>query len=384
MTLMINDIADVINISVSNPAESEYDIFVGLEHYDVGEPIITRYGSTKMLTTACKKFSAGDILLARRNVYLRRAGLVKFDGLTSGDSIVIRIKPNLSIEGVNSQEISRLLPFVLNTNAFWDFANTNSDGTMSKRLSPQMLLSYEFNLPPYSNQKPLADKLWAAYNLKASKLKLIDAIDEMVKSQFIEMFGDLSRNTKKWPIGSLGSISDIRIGPFGSLLHQHDYCFGGHPLINPSQIVDNEIVPDSKVAISESKFKELASYALRVNDVILGRRGEMGRAGIVKQEGMLCGTGSMFIRAKEDIDSYFIHQLLINPTYKELLARNSVGTTMMNLNTTIVSSLTVPLLPAGLKKSFINTTQQADKSKFELKKSIEAIDKVIKSLINNI
>ena len=113
MTLMINDIADVINISVSNPAESEYDIFVGLEHYDVGEPIITRYGSTKMLTTACKKFSAGDILLARRNVYLRRAGLVKFDGLTSGDSIVIRIKPNLSIEGVNSQEISRLLPFVL-------------------------------------------------------------------------------------------------------------------------------------------------------------------------------------------------------------------------------------------------------------------------------
>ena len=182
---MINDIADVINISVSNPAESEYDIFVGLEHYDVGEPIITRYGSTKMLTTACKKFSAGDILLARRNVYLRRAGLVKFDGLTSGDSIVIRIKPNLSIEGVNSQEISRLLPFVLNTNAFWDFANTNSDGTMSKRLSPQMLLSYEFNLPPYSNQKPLADKLWAAYSLKASKLKLIDAIDEMVKSQFI-------------------------------------------------------------------------------------------------------------------------------------------------------------------------------------------------------
>ena len=142
---MINDIADVINISVSNPAESESDIFVGLEHYDVGEPIITRYGSTKMLTTACKKFSAGDILLARRNVYLRRAGLVKFDGLTSGDSIVIRIKPNLSIEGVNSQEISRLLPFVLNTNAFWDFANTNSDGTMSKRLSPQMLLSYEFN-----------------------------------------------------------------------------------------------------------------------------------------------------------------------------------------------------------------------------------------------
>ena len=207
MTLTINEIADVINISVSNPSESGYDVFVGLEHYDIGEPVITRFGSTKMLTTACKKFSAGDILLARRNVYLRRAGVVEFDGLTSGDSIVIRVKPNLSIEGVDSNAISRLLPFILNTNAFWDFANTNSDGTMSKRLSPQMLLSYEFELPPVADQKPLADKLWAAYKLKASKIKLIDAIDEMVKSQFIEMFGDKDFPKKLW-----GELFQTKLG----------------------------------------------------------------------------------------------------------------------------------------------------------------------------
>ncbi len=191
----------------------------------------------------------------------------------------------------------------------------------------------------------------------------------VAQSQFIEMFGDLSLNSKQWPTGILGSIADIKIGPFGSLLHQQDYVIGGHPLVNPSQIVDNQIVPDSKVAISDSKFKDLASYALRVNDVVLGRRGEMGRAGIVKQEGMLCGTGSMFIRAKEDIDSYFIHQLLISPVYKEVLTRNSVGTTMMNLNTTIVSSLIVPILPVDLKKSFIGITRQADKSKFDGLKS---------------
>ena len=184
------------------------------------------------------------------------------------------------------------------------------------------------------------------------------------QSQFIEMFGDLSKNTKGWPADSLGSIAEVRIGPFGSLLHQDDYCVGGHPLVNPSHIIDNQIVPDSKVAVSDNKFQELHSYQLRVNDVVLGRRGEMGRAGIVKQEGMVCGTGSMFIRAEEREDSYFIHQLLITPAYKETLERNSVGTTMMNLNISIVSSLTVPILPRNLKKSYIDLSYRADKSKY--------------------
>ena len=236
MTLTINDIADVINISVSNPAESGYDVFVGLEHYDIGEPVITRYGSTKMLTTACKKFSAGDILLARRNVYLRRAGIVEFDGLTSGDSIVIRVKTNLSIEGVDSSAISRLLPFILNTNAFWDFANTNSDGTMSKRLSPQMLLSYDFELPPVAQQRPLADKLWAAYKLKASKLKLIEAIDEMVKSQFIEMFSN-----KGYPKKTLSSFAEITTGSTPSKKEPKYWENGENPWVSAQDMKEKYV-----------------------------------------------------------------------------------------------------------------------------------------------
>lgn len=96
MRYKVADIADVVNVSVKNPSTSGISVFVGLEHYDVDEPVITRYGSTKMLTTAVKKFNKGDILLARRNVYLRRAGKVDFDGVTSGDSIVIRVKNDLS------------------------------------------------------------------------------------------------------------------------------------------------------------------------------------------------------------------------------------------------------------------------------------------------
>ena len=380
--MKISDVADIINVSEKDPANSGIDIFVGLEHYDIAEPVIKRFGSTKMLSTAAKKFEAGDVLIARRNVYLQRASLVNFSGLTSGDSIILRVKKDLSIEETDYQTMCQLLPFVLNSINFWDYANTNADGTMSKRLSPAMLQEYEFDLPSLTEQKVLAEKLWAAYEVKQSYLKMIEATQEMVKSQFIEMFGDISINSKAWPVEKLANVADIKIGPFGSLIHQRDYQEGGHCLINPSQIINNKIVPDSKVAVTEYKYQELLSYSVSIGDIILGRRGEMGRAGIIEEEGMLCGTGSMVIRPKDNGDSLFLHLFITSPHSKEWLENNSVGTTMMNLNTQIVGNMEIPILPANLKQQFVAIANQADKSISELRKSIDAIDKVIKSLIN--
>ncbi|MBO4430975.1 MAG: hypothetical protein J5790_06515, partial [Bacteroidaceae bacterium] len=254
MRYKIRDIVDIINISIKDPSNSDINIFVGLEHYDVGEPVITRYGSTEMLTTAVKKFNSGDILLARRNVYLRRAGKVDFDGVTSGDSIVIRVKSDLSkMLECDSSVMKSLLPFILNTNAFWDYANTNSDGTMSKRLSPQLLLDYEFDLPPLAEQKVLADKLWAAYRLKESYKKLLAATEEMVKSQFIEMFGG-----GNWPQKCLGEVGSFtRGGGF----QKSDFVEHGIPCIHYGQIhtkfgpfISSHITEISSDLESKTKF----------------------------------------------------------------------------------------------------------------------------------
>ena len=176
--MKISDIADIINLSEKDPANSGIDVFVGLEHYDIAEPVIKRFGSTKMLSTAAKKFEAGDVLIARRNVYLQRASVAKISGLTSGDSIILRVKKELHTEETDCDTMCQLLPFILNSIIFWDYANTNADGTMSKRLSPAMLQEYEFSLPSLAEQKVLAEKLWAAYEVKQSYLKMIAATEE--------------------------------------------------------------------------------------------------------------------------------------------------------------------------------------------------------------
>lgn len=150
----LGDVCEEISVRVDNPAISGRERFVGLEHFDPGELKVRRWGTTKTLASSMKAFSAGDILFARRNAYLKRASQVDFDGLCSGDAIVLREKQDRVVSG--------FLAFVLNTNRFWEFAIANAAGTMSRRVNVKTLLSYEFDLPPLDQQRRIAEILWAA------------------------------------------------------------------------------------------------------------------------------------------------------------------------------------------------------------------------------
>lgn len=107
------------------------------------------------------------------------------------------------------------------------------------------------------------------------------------------MFGDPVSNPYRYEKVRLSELAVIKIGSFGSLLHKEDYIDGGHSLLNPSHIIDGKVTPDNKLSISDEKYEELSAYQLRAGDVVMGRRGEMGRCAVVPDEGCLCGTGSL-------------------------------------------------------------------------------------------
>ena len=376
MTYKISDIAEIINVSVKNPSTSGIKIFVGLEHYDVGEPVITRYGSTEMLTTSVKQFNKGDVLLARRNVYLRRAGKVEFDGVTSGDSIVIRTKNDLShIEDCAPAAIHSLLPFILNTNAFWDYANTNSDGTMSKRLSPQMLLEYEFDLPSAKEQIELAKKLWAAYKLKVAYRKLISASRELVKSQFIEMFGDPISNPKGIPMKRIRDVCKI-VG--GSQPPRSQFIFEPKEgYVRFIQIRDYK--SDEHITfIPQTSTKKFCDE----DDIMIGRygppifqilQGIKGAYNVALMKAIPININKEFLRFYLKRDE-LLHHL-------EQFQSRSAGQAGIDMEELYNYPCPYPSNDEQSKWVYIIT--QADKSEFELRKSIAAIDAVIKSLINS-
>ena len=224
----------------------------------------------------------------------------------------------------------------------------------------------------------MLDKIVALISLRKQQLA---KLDELVKARFVEMFGDPVQNDKGWPLISIGDIAEIRIGPFGTMLHKEDYIKGGHALVNPSHIVDGKICVDLNLTVSDEKYRELASYALQIGDVVLGRRGEMGRCAVVYESGLLCGTGSMIIRPSEKMQPYFFQNILSNPTFKKTIEDKAVGVTMMNLNIPIVSKLVIPQLPIVLQSSFIDFLRQIDRQKLTIQRSLDKLEVLKKSLM---
>ena len=175
-------LGDVARESRLKWERSKLDVpIVGLEHLIPGEIRFEAYDKN-IDNTFSKKFVKGQVLFGRRRSYQRKAAVAEFDGICSGDITVI--------ETIGGKMVSELLPFIIQTPAFFDYANKGSAGSLSPRVKWEHLADYEFELPSLKEQKVLADKLWAAYRLKEGYKKLYVATDEMVKSQFIEMFGE--------------------------------------------------------------------------------------------------------------------------------------------------------------------------------------------------
>ena len=174
-------LGDVARESRLKWERSKLDVpIVGLEHLIPGEIRFEAYDKN-IDNTFSKKFVKGQVLFGRRRSYQRKAAVAEFDGICSGITV---------IETIGGKMVSELLPFIIQTPAFFDYANKGSAGSLSPRVKWEHLADYEFELPSLKEQKVLADKLWAAYRLKEGYKKLYVATDEMVKSQFIEMFGE--------------------------------------------------------------------------------------------------------------------------------------------------------------------------------------------------
>jgi len=201
-------------------------------------------------------------------------------------------------------------------------------------------------IPPLAEQKRIAAILDKADAIRRKRQQAIQLADEFLRAVFLDMFGDPVTNPKGWEVKLLKDISRIQIGPFGTQLHKEDYVQGGIPIINPTHIVRGNIVSKDDFTITAAKHASLPEYHLDIGDIIMGRRGEMGRCAVVgaNEKGWLCGTGSLFIRpSKTGVFSEYLNRLLASDAIKKHLESESQGATMPNLNKTIVGNIQIPV-----------------------------------------
>ncbi len=146
---------------------------------------------------------------------------------------------------------------------------------------------------------------------------------------------------------AIGGGSAIRTGPFGSQLHASDYEPEGVPVVMPRDFARGSINVETLARVCSRKAAELSGFQVRANDVLLARRGEMGRCTRIEtaHSGWLCGTGVLRIRPNGVLDSRFLTYLLRSPVTVSWLRDHAVGQTLPSLNVRTIASIPL-LLPA--------------------------------------
>ena len=355
--VVFKDVVKRINVNVDRH-NTERLYYVGGEHIDSCELLVTKHGLIEGSTIGFKfhfGFEPGHILFMSRNPHLRKASMATFSGICSDSTYVVETRDENVL-------LQKYLLLEMQSDRFWEWAEANKSGGVNYLINYKTLDTYEFDLPPLAEQKVLAEKLWAAYGVKQSYLKMIAATEEMVKSQFIEMF---KSEENYEPLENVVVVKDdcrkpINDGVRGSMKEGELY-----PYYGATGVVDyiNDYITDEELlCIAEDcgnyKAGEDSSY------IINGKAWVNNHAHLVK--------------AKECCEIKYLHQYL---KITDLMPYVS-GTTRLKLTQKKMKEIPVLLPSIELQNKFVSIAEQADKSVFELRKSIDAIDKVIKSLIN--
>ena len=167
-----------------------------------------------------------------------------------------------------------------------------------------------------------------------------------------------------WVNTTLGEISaNIQTGPFGSQLHQSDYSDKGTPVVMPKDLVNGQISEVSIARVSEDHVNRLSRHKVEVGDILYSRRGDVGRCAFATdiEQGWLCGTGCLrvTIDRSKAIPKFVFYQLQKAETVG-WVEKHAVGATMLNLNTSILSSVPIEMPSLTEQKTIVDILSAYD------------------------
>ncbi|MDR3569168.1 MAG: restriction endonuclease subunit S [Candidatus Obscuribacterales bacterium] len=338
-------------------SETDLVSFVPMEDLGINQKIFipTQTKPLAEVAGSYTYFAEGDVLLAKITPCFENGKLGIASNLTNGigfgSSEYIVFRPDKSIN-------MDWLYYFLSREAFRVEGAAQMNGAVGhKRVAKEFIESYLIPVPPLREQQRIIGILDKAFNgiatAKANAEKNLQNGRALFESHLQSVF---TQRGEGWVEKRLGEVAEsISTGPFGTMLHKSDYVSGGIPLVNPMNIVDSKIVPSSKMMVSEETRDRLTSYVLKTGNIVIGRRGELGRCALVTEHetGWLCGTGSFFVRLSDSMDGEFFVVLFGSKQFKARLEASAVGTTMSSLNHGILDDLVLLVPPLAEQRKIM-------------------------------
>jgi len=345
-----------------------FEHIVGLEHIDSNDIHLRKSFSADTDTTFTKVFREGDVLFGRRRAYLKKAAQAKFDGVCSGDITVLRAKANVD---------SRLLPFIIHNDKFFDHAIKHSAGGLSPRVKFKDLANYEFLLPPKEQQTELADLLWAIDEVIEKDLEVLKNTKKLKSAQII----DFSKSGKLSDLSQL--ITDSFTGGTPDTKNESFYTDGTIEWITTKEIYSTHTYKGEKL-ISTKAINESNSKILPANNLIVGIRVGVGKFSINKINiSFSQDVLGLFIN-KEKVNLDYLINILNGEKFQKQIEKYLRGTTIKGIlkNDILSIKFRLPLLEEQNKLT--DVLNNLNSSISNLKSKLQSSKALQKSLINQI
>jgi len=359
-------LATEVSERVDKPSFSKFERFVGLEHFESGRLEISNYSSTENLTSAAKVFKSGDVLFARRNVYLRRASSVTFDGICSGDAFVLRENPEVIEPG--------FLALLLNSNSLWNYAIANAAGTMSKRVKWRDLANFRVCLPPKVTQREIISLVWSNHSLINSNYQLLASTKAFQETYFENLVKDnASDRTKLRDV-----LTNIFAGKSPKGFSRPANC-DEYAVLKVSAVGNKKYVAtENKALIDQSEFNPI--YEVQEGFILVTRANAnlsgVGRPCLVKstRKGLMLSDKTLrLIPDLEKVRNRFLYQLVQTKMYRQYVESVAGGTEAKNISQKLLGNAPVWLPSMEMQKEVES----------ELFKQDEAIEAAEKHYINS-
>ena len=298
----------------------------------------------------------------------------------------------------------RLLFFYLLHPDVRHYAAERMEGTTGRQRIPEdVLLDLPFPEFDQEEQTAIADSLEMIQQLDAVEARSIEAAQNLKRAAMHTLFTrglrcgaqketEIGLVPESWGQTTLGDLCNgpggaIQTGPFGSQLHKDDYQETGVPVVNPTHLSAGRINHENVPRISDENAHRLERHRLCIDDIVLARRGQIGRMARVtkSEEGWLCGTGSFLVRARQPVvDNRFLHYQLSTEPSTRWLAAHAAGAIMPNLNNVVLRQIPILLPPVDEQNKIVAILDGID-CKIDLHRRKRAVlEELFKTLLHKL
>ncbi len=354
------------------PVEEDRFTYLGLEHLDSGSLKVTRYGSEVAPIGEKLIMRKGDVLFGKRRAYQKKVAIAPFDGIFSAHGMVLRPKEDVIDKN--------FFPLFISSDYFLDVAIKISVGSLSPTINWRDLKELEFELPDLDTQRRLATVLWAMNETMDSYKELISATDELVKSQFIEMFGNPESNPMGWRKERYENICSVITDGEHATPKRSEH---GIYLLSARNVLNHKLSFDEVDYIDEAEYERIAKRIIpKAGDILISCSGTVGRACVVPVGLRFQMVRSVaLIRLQECILPEFMEQMIMMPYTQKQIEASKSQTSQANLFQGKIQKLEAIVPPITLQQQFMSFVRQSDKSKFEIEQALSELVATYKRII---